>query len=127
MAHSVPENIAPTLAKFLPLDTDERYISRRPALICWRMGRSVKGTVALGRVAVADADGADGSVVAEMEFRLLVATAEGLTPAAAVATVVGVVVGVATGRGPDIGVSYRIYTVISIPFAAHNMIDVQKP
>jgi hypothetical protein len=72
------------------------------------MGRSVKGTFAPGRVAVADAEGAEGSVVAEMEFMLLVAMAEGLTPAVAVAPVaaaVGFVVGVATGRGPDIGVS----------------------
>jgi nitrate reductase NapE component len=80
------------------------------------MGRSVKGTLAPGRVAVADADGADGSVVAETEFKLLVVTAEGLTPAVAVAlvaAVVGFVVGGVTGRGPDIGVSYRIYTVLA--------------
>jgi hypothetical protein len=72
------------------------------------MGRSVKGTAVPGRVAVAEAEGAEGSVVAEMEFMLLVATTEGLTPAVAVApvaAVVGLVVGVATGRGPDIGVS----------------------
>jgi hypothetical protein len=74
------------------------------------MGRSAKGTFAPGRVAMAEAEaeGAEGSVVAETEFRLLVAITEGLTPAIAVApvaAVVGFVVGVATGRGPDIGVS----------------------
>jgi hypothetical protein len=58
-------------------------------------------------------------VVAETEFKLLVATAEGLMPAVAVApvaAVVGLVVGVATGRGCDIGVSYRIYAVMSLLF-----------
>jgi hypothetical protein len=68
---------------------------------------------------VAEADGAEGRAVAETEFTLLVATAEGLMPAVAVvpvAAVVGLVVGVATGRGWDIGVSYRIYIVVSFLF-----------
>ena len=122
--------MAPTLAKFLPDDTEERYMSRRPALICWRMGRSVKGTAVPGRVAVAEPADTEGSVVAETEFRLLVATVEGLTPAVAaapVAAVVGLVVGVLTGRGPDIGVSYRIFTLLAFSSKCVSSISVLRP
>jgi hypothetical protein len=60
-----------------------------------------------------EAEGAEGRAVAETEFTLLVATVEGLTPAVTAAVpvpaVVGLAVGVGTGRGCDIGVSYRIY------------------
>lgn len=79
------------------------------------MGRSVSGTEApgAGSVAAAEADGAvDGSVEAEIWETLDVATVEGFTPAVAdapVAAVVGLAVGVLTGRGCDIGVSYRIW------------------
>jgi hypothetical protein len=40
MAHSVPLNIAPTLAKLRPDAREERYMSRRPCFSCWRRGRS---------------------------------------------------------------------------------------
>ena len=40
IAHSVPLNIAPTLAKFFPLLIDERYMSRSPCLSCCLRGRS---------------------------------------------------------------------------------------
>jgi len=115
IAHSVPEKIAPTLAKLRPLEIEDRYISRRPARSCWRRGRSVSGTVPVavgfGRVAVAEADGAEVRVAADAELTLPAAIVEGLTPAVAVApvaAVVGFVAGVLTGRGCDIGVSYRI-------------------
>lgn len=54
----------------------------------------------------------DVRVAAEAEFTLLVAIVEGLIPAVAEApdaAVVGLVTGVLTGSGWDIGVSYRIY------------------
>ena len=50
IVHSVPLNIAPTLAKLRPLESEERYMSFRPARSCWRRGRSVRGTLAVGLV-----------------------------------------------------------------------------
>lgn len=94
MAHSVPENMAPTLAKLRPEEMEERYMSRRPARSCCLRGRSVIGTVpatpGLGRVAAAEVD-VEASVVAETEFTLLVAMVEGFTPAVAEAPVAAVV------------------------------------
>jgi hypothetical protein len=94
------------------------------------MGRSVKGTAVPGRVAVAEADGAEERVVAETEFRLLVATVEGLTPAVAaapVAAVEGLAVGVLTGRGPDIGVSYLICILLAFSSQRVSSISVPRP
>lgn len=48
IAHSVPLKMAPTLAKFLPLDTELRYMSRSPCFSCCFSGRSEMGTLALG-------------------------------------------------------------------------------
>ena len=119
MAHSVPENIAPTLAKLRPLEIEDLYMSRRPARSCCRSGRSLSSTapvaVGFGRVAAAEAEGAVVRVAAEAELTLLVAIMDGFAPAVAVAVVpaaavVGLVAGVLTGRGCDMGVSYRICT-----------------
>jgi hypothetical protein len=74
---------------------------------------TVPVAVGFGRVAAAEAEGVEVSVAADAELKLLVAIVDGFTPAVAVApvaAVVGFVAGVLTGRGCDIGVSYRICT-----------------
>lgn len=114
MAHSVPLKMAPTLAKFLPDDTDERYMSRRPCLSCWRRGRSVIG---MGAASVDDAD-ADVAAGAEAEARGAAAATvfpaavgagmaevRGFMAALGEAVVLGFAAGTFTGRGCDIGVS----------------------
>lgn len=117
MAHSVPLKMAPTLAKFFPDDTDERYMSRRPCFSCCFSGRSVSGMLPAGvatvcpasvgwcAVAAADTveDGA-GAVGVGVDLAALVAAA--VVDCAEVVEVVAVVgCGVGTGRGWDIGVS----------------------
>jgi hypothetical protein len=109
MAHSVPENMAPTLAKFLPLDLEDWYMSRRPALSCWRMGRSVRGMAAAPPVGFNTTEGPAAGVV-EALTTLEAVGIEGFAFAVADATAVAVgpfgAGGAAfTGRGWDIGVS----------------------
>lgn len=132
IAHSVPLKTAPTFAKFLPDDLDDWYMSRRPCLSCWRKGRSVIGTDALGEsvdgrgaVAVAVAVALVDAAVDAVDERA--ADVGGLTDDAAEETVLAPVAGVAaegfafcvaataavvdgaagvwTARGCDIGVS----------------------
>lgn len=99
--------MAPTLAKFLPELRDERYMSRKPCLSCWRRGRSVSGTAALGDVREGSVAAEDESVETGADATMGVGMV-GLTAADAVAVVdvVAAVLGTAlTGRGCDIGVS----------------------
>lgn len=118
MAHSVPLKIAPTLAKFFPELTELRYMSRRPALSCCFMGRSVRGTLAEGLrtegEATAAPEGAeaavdaaaDGSVEVEVAVPVAVLFAAALT-----AFATGVPVGfapAATGDAPAVGSGWPI-------------------
>jgi hypothetical protein len=56
------------LAKLRPEESEERYMSRRPALSCWRMGRSERGIVAPPTGDVIVAAPPVGDRVAECEF-----------------------------------------------------------
>lgn len=102
IAHSVPLNMAPTLAKLRPELNELRYMSRRPARSCWRRGRSVSGIAAPPPVGLRMTDGAAEAERAGVgvEFTMPARGTEGL---AAPAAVFGV--GVVMGRGWDIGVS----------------------
>lgn len=93
--------MAPTLAKFFPDDTEERYMSRRPCLSCCLRGRSEMPVAAEGErteapaeadgaVAVADADApADTACEAAALGRVLVECAA-FVAAALTAFVMGV-------------------------------------
>jgi ribosomal protein L13 len=79
----------------------------------------VPAAVGFERVAAAEAEVAEGRVAAEAELTLLVAIVDGFTPAVAAGpavVVIGFVAGVLTGRGWDMGVSYRICTCQSCLF-----------
>jgi len=99
IAHSVPENMAPILAKFLPDEMDDRYMSRRPSLSCWRIGRSVMGIAVVDPVGVRVIEGEAEAVAVEAT----VEGARGLLAFAASATAAVVeavaVAGVGVGRG----------------------------
>jgi len=104
IAHSVPLNMAPTLAKFLPEDREDLYMSRRPARSCWRRGRSVMGMVAPPPVGLRTMEGVD-AVVVDAAFTMPEVGIGGFALEAAAVAVVPFGVGVATGSGCDIGVS----------------------
>jgi hypothetical protein len=150
MAHSVPLKTEPTTAKLRPEDSDERYMSRRPCFSCWRRGRSVRGTLP-GRVAAA-ADGvgavvtlgcaADRRVDEAVEEAVVEAVAVDVAVVVAAAPDAGAVadgLGTAfTGRGCDMGVSYRIWrsdqSIISFSWsctkqcsAVRSSVDIPMP
>lgn len=95
--------MAPTLAKFLPDDLDDWYMSRRPCLSCWRSGRSVRGTEGPG--AVTAGGGAVGvgtagrGVVVRVEGDAVVVVVGGVVGFAAAAVVLVVVVVAAAAGG----------------------------
>jgi hypothetical protein len=93
-------------------------MSFRPARSCWRRGRSVSGTAAVGLVregvgavrvdvaAAEDVAAVDALVWADFTAEVMAPGVDvGFAPAAALGFAG---VGVVTGRGWDMGVSYRI-------------------
>lgn len=129
IAHSVPEKMAPTLAKFFPDETDERYMSRRPCLSCCFSGRSEMLVEGVGEMSDADAEAAGADAGADDEDRAWDAAAEGrvvvlgavLVAAALTALAMGVPDGfAAVGVGVDVGVDGAAPAATGDAFAVAN-------
>lgn len=108
MAHSVPEKMAPTLAKFLPLEMEERYMSRKPCLSWARRGREVRGVAVAvaGRAAEGEPD--ESAAEADPDDNELDTTRDSTAVvvfAAALAVAVDALGVASTGNGCDMGVS----------------------